>query len=571
MTVTRAMFDDLIEQYKVERQFIEKRYTDLHAAYDVDEDRSVTLDIVRLTDVNEQEFISGLLSRAKSLAQIRHPNIARVYGTGRTPDGRPFVAQARESGTSLQRRMGQLAQRGAPTNSVYALKLVRQVAEALLLAERLGLYHYELTPANIWLKDVARPTDESVLLLDLFMPCRHRPLAPSVDAEDQAGYLSPEQIAGRSINSRSHIYSMGAMLFGLLAGRAPDRPVGLAEAGLRRLTSGPTALQRLRADLTDETYGLVDRAMRAENGRRHEDITDFIGVLDEAISAEEAGRVAVNAVPESTRASRTLEMAIPVMAAITLLVAMLALAWNRGSADHTVDAAPYQTPAQGGALAAATQTTEPTRVMVASATPALVASLAKTRDGTRATTMPPAATPQLLTEASPSPTATPTVSQTPSATPSATPSPTPVVPQARVVVNAANLRGGPGMAYDDVGQLARGDVVEIVAYVGSPDSYWYLVRMDDGQLGWLWPQLVEPLTTVDLADLAAAATVPPSPTPWPTVVPTATVTVAPVPDDLPPPPADPQPPTQPTPPPPTAVQPTAEPPTRTPPPLSGGG
>jgi eukaryotic-like serine/threonine-protein kinase len=116
------------------------------------------------------DFTNRFISRAKAIAQVRHPNIARVYHVGKTPDGAPYVAQAYVDGISLAQRLEQLTQRNNPVNSIYTLKLVRQLADALLLGERLELFHYDLQPDNIYLKNVALPTDDTVVLIDLYIP-----------------------------------------------------------------------------------------------------------------------------------------------------------------------------------------------------------------------------------------------------------------------------------------------------------------------------------------------------------------------------------------------------------------
>lgn len=572
MTADRAIFDDLIGQYKVEQHCTEKRYTDLHVAYDVDEDRPVTLDVLRLPYAADSAFASEFVARAKAISQIRHPNVVQVYDTGRTPDGRPFVVQARVDGTTLMYRIEQLAQRETPANSVYVLKLMRQLAEAVLLAERFGLSHYDLNPGNVWLRNVARPTDESVLLLDLSIPCVAQAGWPANGGRDRSIYLSPEQMAGKTIDSRSHIYSMGVMLFCLLAGQEPTRAVGRRDAAARRVTSGPTMLGRIRGGLAQETYELVERAMRAEANLRYERVGEFIGALDQAIAAEEAGVRAV-AQPKPSVINRALGFVIPALAAAVLLVTSLAWVGNRDGGLPVADAAPFGTAeATGQAAAASVLVSE----VVPTNTPVAVLLPAPETDGA-------VATGKLVPTDEPSPTATteptgmnatdtraaaaivvidPTATPEPSATPTVTSSPTPAAPQVRIIVNAANLRRGPGKAFDDIGTLAAGEIVEVIAHSDQLQDNWYLVRTSDGRLGWLWPGLAEAVAPFEPSQLPAAATIPATPTPLLTptalpVTPTSPVTDAPPSvTNVPP-----------------APQPTSPhaPPTRTPPPLTDGG
>ena len=122
-----------------EQRLAEKRHTDLYRAYDVDEDRLVRLDIVRPGPAEDNAFAGRFVNRARAVTQLRHPNIAPIYHIGKTADGHPYVAQAYVDGIPLSQRLDELARRETQVNALYALKLVRQLADALVLAERLEL------------------------------------------------------------------------------------------------------------------------------------------------------------------------------------------------------------------------------------------------------------------------------------------------------------------------------------------------------------------------------------------------------------------------------------------------
>ena len=192
-----SLFEELLDQYKIEQRLAEKRYTELYRAYDVDDDRLVRLDIVRPGLAEDNAFAGRFVNRARAVTQLRHPNIAPIYHIGKTADGRPYVAQAYIDGIPLTQRLEELARRETQVNALYALKLVRQLADALVLAERLELLHHDLQPDNVWLKNVALPSDESLILLDLFIPADRRP--PPVG---RPRYLSPARAAGRARGQR---------------------------------------------------------------------------------------------------------------------------------------------------------------------------------------------------------------------------------------------------------------------------------------------------------------------------------------------------------------------------------
>src|SRR5690606_18358104 len=149
-------------------------------------------------------FADQFTAKMQKVAQLKHPNIAQIYQIGVTPNKRPYIARDLVEGITLRERLIQLSQQSTPANTLYALKIVHQLAEALELAERLDLYHYYLSPETVQLTQ-----DGTVVLVDLGLPAVENGMAAKVTLplEDEA-YIAPEQKQGKAIDSRSQIYSM---------------------------------------------------------------------------------------------------------------------------------------------------------------------------------------------------------------------------------------------------------------------------------------------------------------------------------------------------------------------------
>lgn len=505
-----SLFEDLLDQFRIEQQLAEKRYTDLYRAYDVDEDRPVRLDIVRPGIADDNGFVGRFTHRARAVAQVRHPNIAPLYHIGKTPDGLPYVAQAHVDGLPLAHRLEQLAQRATPVNTGYALKLVRQLADALVLAERLELFHYDLQPDNVWLKNVALPTDDSLLLLDLFVPADRRAIAAPEATTERAAYLSPEQRAGREITAASHVYSLGVLLYRLLAGRVPEGPVGQPEATWGRLLGRATSLERERPGLHPLTYALVYRCLRREPGRRFDSVEEFLAGLTAALAAEEATVGLGKAAP----ARWSLSWLLPILVLALILVAGAAAA--RGWRNQPPPADPVQAAAEPSATIFAV-VVAPTDAVISSAaaTPTLAeepATVEATDPSPAPPTTEPTAAPATATD-SPPPTVTPT--------PRAEPTQVPVV---FVALNLVNLRRGPGLNFGLLGGVRNDEALTVLAWNNDAQSPWYLVATSDQRVGWISGQVVRSEDQATLAAAPVAATLPPTPFPTSTPPPTPTAT-----------------------------------------------
>src|SRR5215470_5433998 len=153
----------------------------------------------------------------RTLAQLNHPSIARLYDANTSPDGTPFFVMEYVEGVPLveycQSHRLSLEQR---------LKLFRTVCEAVHYAHKHAVIHRDLKPSNILVKE-----DGSLRLLD-FGIAKHLEALDDAAQQTRTGlrmmtpaYASPEQMRGESVGIQSDVYSLGVILYELLAGKLP--------------------------------------------------------------------------------------------------------------------------------------------------------------------------------------------------------------------------------------------------------------------------------------------------------------------------------------------------------------
>lgn len=526
--VVASLFEDLLDQYKLEQHVAEKRYTDLYQAYDIDHDRPVWLDIVRPSYAGDSSFAGRFVNRARAMAQIRHPNIAQVLHIGRADSGAPYVAQAVVDGYSLTYRLEQLARRESPANPIYALKLIRQLVDALLLAERLEMFHYDLQPDNILLKNVTLPTDDTVVLIDLFVPPQSNGRVAGEKDHPQSAYLSPEQRAGKEIMAASQIYSMGVILHHLLAGSLPTHPVTMRNTAINRLFGRATSLERARPGLTQATYYLVDRSLRKDPRGRYPTIEAFAAELDGALAAEEL-RLSPTTRPAAPERKPQIWL-VPLLV-LGLFLALGAVAMQNfrenGVGGESSGTSPPTSRAVGmtdestPTLAPSPEATSPSQPTAEPV--AVVEGASPTAEDTNSPT-------ELIATQLPesSPTSSPTTEST-SATSAtqatSTPTTEPRTPRVRVMHNLVNLRRGPGVVYSLMGSLTGGQLLDVMAWNNDRENPWFLVITEDQRIGWISSTVVQAEDPDAMADVPVAATLPPTPELTPTPEPTASIAV----------------------------------------------
>ncbi len=191
----------------------------------------VALKVLSPALAGDPDFHKRFSREAKIIADLDHPHICALYEIGED-DGRPFIAMPMLEGQSLADRL----RGGERVPIMEALRIAVAVASALAHAHARGVLHRDVKPSNIMLG-----SDGSVKLVDFGIA---RTMAPgsaddtNVDALTAPGrllgtleYMSPEQLSGDLIDGRSDLFSLGVVLYEMVAGRHPFR------AGERMLTA----------------------------------------------------------------------------------------------------------------------------------------------------------------------------------------------------------------------------------------------------------------------------------------------------------------------------------------------
>jgi len=275
-----------------------------------------------------------LFEEAGAAANIRHPRIAAVHELVEIDD-QPILVLDHVEGEPLDARLA----RGAMTVEG-ALVIAIDVAEAVAAAHAEGVVHHDLKPSRVRLAP-----DGRAIVLD-FGVARVRPAATAqvlrslvasvADAPrftGTPGYAAPEQLTGRSTDRRSDLYSIGALLFEMLARRRPFEDAEAAGIALATLTEPVPSVRRFNATVPAELDALVTRALAKNPGDRFQSALEMVQALKQALRALGA-RPAVSldeqwavANPTANRPPATARPWMIAVAVIAALAVAIALAW----------------------------------------------------------------------------------------------------------------------------------------------------------------------------------------------------------------------------------------------------
>lgn len=229
-------------------------------------DRLVAVKVVKGDEITGDQ-IRRLLKEARILAGLDHPNILAVHdveGEG----NQPYLVSEYVEGSTLAQRLKLGPQPTLDEMVIFGIA----VLDALAVAHEKEVVHRDLKPDNIFLTRDGRPK------IGDFGLAKARFLPSGVSIGQIAGtpaYMSPEQCLGDSTTPSSDLYSMGAILFEMAAGRTPFLGPRLVDYLTQHVSHAPPALRDLRPDLPEAYENVVSRALEKDPARRFATAVEF--------------------------------------------------------------------------------------------------------------------------------------------------------------------------------------------------------------------------------------------------------------------------------------------------------
>jgi serine/threonine-protein kinase len=208
---------------------------------------------------DDPEMIARFIREGEVLRELNHPNIVRMLAAGEDDSGHYLVMEYVTGGSlyDLLKRQPRL-----PIGQTLSIAL--ELADALSRAHHLKIIHRDLKPANVLIAEDGTPR-----LTDFGIAKTHdaRPLTQTGIAIGTIDYLSPEALAGETVDTRTDVWAFGVMLFEMLAGKRPFEASNLTGVMTAILMQPVPDLEALRPDAPTALVDLVYRML--EKDRQH--------------------------------------------------------------------------------------------------------------------------------------------------------------------------------------------------------------------------------------------------------------------------------------------------------------
>ncbi len=267
-------------RYQITEELDEGSIGPVYKAFDPERDEKVAIKIIRPEIAADEKEIKRFKKELKTVSQISHKNVCRMYHVG-TKKGTRYITMEYVSGENLKSSMKRMGQFTVGK----AIFTAKQICEGLAEAHKLGIVHGDLNPHNIRIDEFG-----NVRIMNFG-------IARSLNKEDGTrAYMSPEQAEAKDIDQRSDIFSLGLILYEMLANRLPfdkDIPLSIATEHMDGPLKGP---KEYNPEVPEDLHWLVLKCIKEEKESRYQSAEEL---LSDLAKIEGGDSVVERVVPES--------------------------------------------------------------------------------------------------------------------------------------------------------------------------------------------------------------------------------------------------------------------------------
>jgi len=272
---TERLESALAGRYKIERKLGEGGMASVYLAQDVKHERRVAVKILRpelAAVIGAERFLSEI----KTTANLQHPHILPLFDSGEADRFLYYVMPYIE-GETLRDKLDREQQLGVDE----AVRIARDVADALDYAHRKDIIHRDIKPANILLHE-GRPVVADFGIALAISAAGGGRMTETGLSLGTPHYMSPEQAsADRDLSARSDVYSLGCVLYEMLAGQPPHTGPSAQSILVRILTEDPRPITDVRRSVPPNVAATITKAIEKLPADRFETAKQFMEALED--------------------------------------------------------------------------------------------------------------------------------------------------------------------------------------------------------------------------------------------------------------------------------------------------
>jgi len=248
--------------------------------------REAAIKVLHPRMVQDPAAVARFDREAANASRIDHENVVRVFDFGETQDGMVYLAMEFVAGRTLK----DLVDKEGPLPLARAVSFVRQVADGLDAAHRLGIVHRDLKPDNILVVRDERGVERCKIAdfgIAKAIGSGEKSLTQTGFVIGTPEYMSPEQLLGEEIDHRSDVYALGLVAYQCLTGETPFDSKTPDRGMMARLTNQPRALADLHPSQKwpQDVQTVLNKALDRERAKRYGSAGELAGALERAMTS----------------------------------------------------------------------------------------------------------------------------------------------------------------------------------------------------------------------------------------------------------------------------------------------
>ena len=273
---------DIAGRYRLDSRIGAGGMSTVFAALDRVLEREVAVKLLAEHLAEDDAFVARFRREALAAAKLMHPNIVQVYDSGRDNEsGRHYIVMEYVVGRSMAELLRE--HRTLPTGE--AVDVVSQACQGLDYAHKRGVIHRDVKPGNLIING------EGVVKLADFgiaKAAEDSKITQIGSVLGTAAYLSPERTRGEEAMPSSDVYSLGVVLYQMLAGKLPYETGSLTELALRQQEGDPQPLSELNAEVGPALDRVVARTLASDPALRYSTARELRVAIEEAANGRDA-------------------------------------------------------------------------------------------------------------------------------------------------------------------------------------------------------------------------------------------------------------------------------------------
>jgi serine/threonine-protein kinase len=339
------MIPESIAHYQILKKLGAGGMGEVYLALDTKLDRKVAIKVIRSDALTEEHLKKRLVREAQAAAKLDHPNICAVYDVNEAGLF-TFIAMQYIEGETVSEKM-----KREPLSISSTLAIVEQAAEGLAEAHAQGIVHRDIKPQNMML------TRRGQLKILDFGLAKQVPAGDLVDDEaptqellstpgrviGTVPFMSPEQLRGEPLAPSSDIFSLGIMLYEMLAGKHPFEDKSAAVTMSRILMGEPIPTEQFQTQVSPELRVLLGKMLRKDKAERYQNANEFLTDLRQLSSLQTSQtETLVTTSHKNFPLKPTMTKAAFIGGALVLVLAVIAIrGWWSTEYSHSLAILPF--------------------------------------------------------------------------------------------------------------------------------------------------------------------------------------------------------------------------------------